>query len=84
MEPVAVQPRPFSAAQFHGQVFKLMSTQHKQFCNIAAVGRKNINCLVRAIGSLTVDKPPQMQVMACLAKPKLDRDGLAAALHGIN
>ena len=83
MEPVAVQPRPFGAAQFHGQVFKLMSTQHKQFCNIAAVGRKKINCFVRATGSLTVNEPPQMQLMACPAKPLPDRDGIAAALHGI-
>ena len=83
MEPVAAQPRPFGGARFHGQVFKIMSVEHKKFFNIAAVGRSNVNCMVRAIGSLTVDEPPQLQVIACPAKPLPDRDGVAAALHGI-
>ena len=83
MEPVAAQPRPFGGARFHGQVFKIMSVEHKKFFNIAAVGRSNVNCMVRAIGSLTVDQPPQLQVIACPAKPLPDRDGVAAALHGI-
>ena len=83
MEPVAAQPRPFGGAQFRGKMFKIMSVQHKQFFNIAAVGRTNVNCMVRAIGSLTVDEPPQLQLIACPAKPLPDRDGVAAALHGI-
>ena len=79
MESLVVQPRLFGAAHFHGKVFKMMASQHKQFCNIGAVGKKNINCFVRATGSLSVDEPPQMQLIACPAKPLPDRESLHAS-----